>query len=47
MRTIMNLIRIEISVQLEWSSHLCKIQLVLNTTIQKTIGLTTAGIVGY
>jgi hypothetical protein len=40
MRTIMNLIRIEVSVQSEWSSHLWKIQLVLNTTIQKTIGMT-------
>jgi hypothetical protein len=40
MRTIMNLIRIEVSVQSEWWSHLWKIQLVLNTTIQKTIEMT-------
>lgn len=40
MRTIMNLIRIETTVQSEWSKHLWKIQLVLNTTVQKTIGMT-------
>lgn len=35
MRTIMNLIRVETSIKLEWSKTLWKIQLVLNTTIQK------------
>lgn len=40
MRTIMNLLRIETTMQSEWSKHLWKIQLVLNTTVQKTIGVT-------
>lgn len=40
MRTIMNLIRIETKVQSEWSNNLWKIQLVLNTTIQKATGTT-------
>lgn len=40
MRTIMNLIRIESSVKKEWPSVLWKIQLVLNTTVQKTTNMT-------
>lgn len=40
MRTIMNLLRIETKIQSEWAKHLWKIQLVLNTTVQKTIGMT-------
>lgn len=36
MRTLMNLIRIETKVNLEWPKTLWKIQLVLNTTIQKS-----------
>jgi hypothetical protein len=39
-RTIMNLIRIETEVRKEWPSALWKIQLVLNTTVQKSIKLT-------
>lgn len=40
MRTIMNFLRIETKIRSEWSSTLWKIQLVLNTTIQKAIGTT-------
>jgi len=40
MRTVMNLIRIELGYNKEWPSALWKIQLVLNTTIQKTIQMT-------
>lgn len=40
MRTIMNLIRIESNIKREWPSVLWKIQLVLNTTVQKTTNLT-------
>jgi hypothetical protein len=40
MRTIMNLIRIETEVRKEWPSALWKFQLVLNTTVQKSIKLT-------
>lgn len=36
MRTIMNLLRIETRLRAEWPSVLWKIELVLNTTIQKT-----------
>lgn len=36
MRTIMNLIRVETTVKSEWSESLWKIQLVLNTTVQKS-----------
>lgn len=36
MRTIMNLIRVETSIKSEWSNSLWKIQLVLNTTVQKS-----------
>jgi hypothetical protein len=39
MRTIMNLIRIETTVRSEWPSVLWKIQLVLNTTVQKAINM--------
>lgn len=40
MRTIMNLLRIETKVKSEWASALWKIQLVLNTTVQKSIKTT-------
>ena len=40
MRTIRNLLRIETKIKSEWPSGLWKIQLVLNTTIQKSIGET-------
>ena len=40
MRTIMNLIRVETTVSSEWSRNLWKIQLVLNSTVQKSTGTT-------
>lgn len=40
MRTIMNLLHIETKTKSEWSSNLWKIQLVLNSTFQKTIKMT-------
>lgn len=39
MRTIMNLVRIETRVRKDWPNILWKVQLVLNTTIQKSIGI--------
>jgi len=36
MKSIMNMIRIETKVQSKWSSELWKVQLVLNTTVQKS-----------
>uniref|UniRef100_A0A0A9X1Z8 RNA-directed DNA polymerase n=1 Tax=Lygus hesperus TaxID=30085 RepID=A0A0A9X1Z8_LYGHE len=40
MRTLMNLIRVESTVSSEWSRNLWKIQLVLNSTLQKSTGTT-------
>lgn len=41
MRTVINLIRVEMTVKSEWSSNLWKIQLVLNNTLPKAIGSNT------
>ncbi|BES94514.1 Hypothetical Protein NTJ_07326 [Nesidiocoris tenuis] len=40
MRTVMNMLRVETQVKSEWSSGIWKVQLVLNSTIQKSTGLT-------
>lgn len=39
MRTIMNLLRVETRIKSEWSSKVWKIQLVLNTTVQKSTNI--------